>query len=75
MITTANQKKVKITTLSKARENAGDQSVIGLLFNLIGRESGISFLDQSQSQLKQNQFNLGFLSIRAGAARFKNEKR
>ena len=40
--------KVKVTKLLKARENAGDQVVIGW-------ECGASFMDQSQSEVKQNQ--------------------
>ena len=40
--------KVKVTKLPKARENAGDQVVIGW-------ECGASFMDQSQSEVKQNQ--------------------
>ena len=40
--------KVKVTKLPKARENAGDQVVIGW-------ECGTSFMDQSQSEVKQNQ--------------------
>ena len=39
--------KVKPTKLPKARENAGDQGVIG-------EENGTSLLDQSQSKAKQN---------------------
>ena len=40
--------KVKVTKLLKARENAGDQVVIGW-------ECGASFMNQSQSEVKQNQ--------------------
>ena len=46
--------KVKTNKLPKARENAGDQVVIGFSFELIG------FLDQSQSEKKHNQSNPGF---------------
>ena len=38
----------EITKLLKARENAGDQVVIGW-------ECGASFMNQSQSEVKQNQ--------------------
>ena len=51
---------VKTNKLPKARENAGDKVVIGFSFELIGWESGKSFLDQSQSEKKQNQSNPGF---------------
>ena len=39
---------MKVTKLLKARENAGDQVVIGW-------ECGARFMDQSQSEVKQNQ--------------------
>ena len=44
------------------RENEGDQVVISFSLHLIGLESGASFLDQSQSKVKQNQSNPGVLS-------------
>ena len=40
--------KGETTELCKARENAGDQIVIGVIFNLIVSESGMSFLEQSR---------------------------
>ena len=45
-----------------ARENASDQGAIGFSLHLIGWEGGASFLDQSNSTVKQNQFNPGLLS-------------
>ena len=48
--------KTKTTKLPKARENAGDQVVIGVSF---ASESGASFLDQAQSKVKQNRINFG----------------
>ena len=39
--------KTKTTKLPKARENAGDQVVIGVSLHLIGWESGASFQDPS----------------------------
>ena len=47
--------KVKTIKLPKARENAGDQVVIG-------RKSGTIFLDQSHNEIKQNQRIHGLLS-------------
>ena len=41
--------KMKTTKLPKARENAGDQVVIGFSLQLIGWKKGASFLNQSQS--------------------------
>ena len=43
----------KTIKLPKARENAADQVVIAFRVHLIGRESGASFLDQSQTGVKQ----------------------
>ena len=54
------QSKNKPTAL--ARENAGDQVVIGFSFHLIGRKSGANSLDQSQGEVKQKQNNPGLLS-------------
>ena len=48
--------------MPKARENVGDQVVSSFSLHLIGLESGVSFLDQSQSKVKQNQSNPGVLS-------------
>ena len=48
--------------MPKARENVGDQVVISFSLHLIGLESGASFLNQSQSKVKQNQSNPGVLS-------------
>ena len=45
-----------------ARENVSDQGAIGFSLHLIGWEGGASFLDQSNSTVKQNQFNPGLLS-------------
>ena len=45
-----------------ARENASDQGAIGFSLHLIGWEGGASFLGQSNSTVKQNQFNPGLLS-------------
>ena len=67
---TANQNKgniamrsqVKTSKLTRARENAGDQVAIGYSWNLIGIESGVSFLGQSKSKVKQTQSNSEFLS-------------
>lgn len=44
---------VKTSKLTRARENAGDQFAIGYSWNLIGIESGASFLGQSKSKVKQ----------------------
>ena len=44
--------------IPKARENADDQVVISIRLHLIGLKTGASFLDQSLSEVKQNQFNL-----------------
>ena len=52
--------KARENTLPKARENAGNQDVIGFYFAydwLRERERGASFLDQSQSGAKENQLN------------------
>ena len=69
LTTTANQRKGKYlqepirtqrktTEMSKARENAGDQVVIGfLVLHLIGWKRGASFLDQSQSDVNQTPSN------------------
>ena len=48
----------KTCKLPTARENAGDHVVIGASFAFDWlRERGTSFLDQSQSEVKQNQCN------------------
>ena len=39
------------------RENASDQARLVFVFHLIGWDCGASFLDQSQSEVKQNQSN------------------
>ena len=44
-----------------AREIASTKSWLVLVFRPIGWESGTSFLDQSQSQMKQNQCNAGLI--------------
>ena len=73
VITTVDQKKgkylkkskikVKPTKLFKlTRENVGDQFVFVLVLHLIGWETGASFLDCSQGEVKQKQCNLGLLS-------------
>ena len=41
---------------------ANQSKAIGFSLHLIGREGGESFLDQSNSTVKQNQFNPGLLS-------------
>ena len=46
--------KEKTNELPKARENESDRLVIGLSVAFLGLESGASFLDQSQSELKAN---------------------
>ena len=48
-----------MSTLRKARENASDEGAIGLVLHLIGWVISASFLDQSQSEVKQNQSNSG----------------
>ena len=69
----ANQKKVKCLEsqwelrtktieLPKARENAGDQVVIGFSFVSDWLREWCEFLDQSQSEVKQNQCYLKLLS-------------
>ena len=55
--------RTKTIKLPKARENAADQVVIAFRVHLIGRESGASFLDQSQTGVKQIQSIPGSLSI------------
>ena len=70
VITTANQSKgnyqwqLEVNSCNRpvARENASDQGAIGFSLHLIGWEGGASFLDQSNSTVKQNQFNPGLLS-------------
>ena len=47
--------------IPKARENADDLVVISIRLHLIGLKSGASFLDQSLSEVKQNQFNLRYI--------------
>ena len=50
--------KARENALPKARENAGNQDVIGFYFayDWLG-ERGASFPDQSQSEAKENQLN------------------
>lgn len=43
---------------SKTRENAGDRVTIGFRLRLIGYEDGASFLNQSRTELMQNQNDL-----------------
>ena len=43
----------------KARENAGNQVVTGFIYAFIGRESGAGFQDQSQSEVRHNQYAPG----------------
>ena len=50
---------VETTKLPKARENACVQVVNGFSLPLIGRENGASFVDQSQSEVKQKHRNRG----------------
>ena len=47
----------------KARENAGGQVALVLIFHLIGLESGANFVDQSQSKVKQKQCSPALLLI------------
>ena len=73
VIMTANQKLGKyemepLRTQSKTGKlaiwnvkNTNDQLSLVLVLNLIGWESGTSFLDQSQSETKQNHSNPGLL--------------
>ena len=50
--------KARENALPKARENAGNQDVIGFYFAYDWlRERGASFPDQSQSEAKENQLN------------------
>ena len=50
--------KARENALPKARENGGNQDVIGFYFAYDWpRERGASFLDQSQSEVKENQLN------------------
>ena len=48
--------------VSSAGRNASDQVRLPLVLHLIGWEGGVGFLDQSQSEVKQNQSNPGLLS-------------
>ena len=59
----AMRSQVKTSKLTKARDNAGDYVAIGDHWNLIGSENGASFLDQSQTKVKQTQTNSELLSI------------
>ena len=52
--------------LPKARQNADDQVASGFSFVSDWWESGASFLDQSQSKVKEKQINLGILSTLSG---------
>ena len=54
--------KVKITKLPKARENAGDQVMIGFRFTSNWSRELCDFFNQSQSDVKQNHCNSGLLS-------------
>ena len=47
----------KLTKLLEARENAGIQVVFGFSFASDWLKSGASFLDQSQSEVKQKKKN------------------
>ena len=47
----------------QARENACDQVAFGLVLHLIGWVGDASFLNQSQSEVKQNQSNSELHSI------------
>ena len=72
VITTANQKKgkhfksqwelkVKTIKLAKAPETRVSKLRLFLILHLIGWDDGASFLDQSQSEVRQNQSTLGLL--------------
>ena len=52
----------KTGKLPKARENASEQVVIGLSFASDWLEEWREFLDQSQTEVRQNYGNLGLLS-------------
>ena len=53
---------VETSKLPEARENANDKVAIVLVLHLIGWESGASFVDQSQNEVKENQSNIDLLS-------------
>ena len=52
----------KTGKLPKARENASEQVVIGFSFASDRLEEWREFLDQSQTEVRQNYGNLGLLS-------------
>ena len=71
-ITTTNHRKGNVTRCQwelevkavqppEARENACDQVV--LILNLIGWESGVSFVDQLHNEVKQNKAILDFFRL------------
>lgn len=62
MITQMNHKQ---TPKREAREIAGDQVEIDLSSHLIGCESGASFLNQSNSEGKQNHCNPNTIETRS----------
>lgn len=51
---------VKTDKLTKARENAGDQTTFGPPFTFDWLRGWRQFLDQTQSEVKQRQSNPGF---------------
>ena len=53
---------VKTDKLTKARENAGDQTTFGPPFTFDWLRGWRQFLDQTQSEVKQRQSNPGLLS-------------
>ena len=58
--------KVKPTKLSNARENAGNQVVIGFSIASDWLRKWREFLDGSQSEVKQNQSDPGLLLVLEG---------
>lgn len=55
---------VKTDKLTKARENAGDQTTFGPPFTFDWLRGWRQFLDQTQSEVKQRQSNPGFFFFR-----------
>ena len=62
----------KLTKLLEARENAGIQVVFGFSFASDWLESGASFLDQSQSEVKQKKKINIYLHLRLTFFTFKD---
>ena len=51
---------VKTSKVLKARENAGDQVAFGFSFNLIGRESSVSFL-WTNHEAQESKYNINVI--------------